>query len=137
MSMKLSPRMKFWGAIAVSLLVYYAMDSAIRDTPSWSDEPKGLGSEDEQMTGLVIGLFEEHVLALEVLGVLLTAAMIGAMVIARPLGQAPDKNNYRSDPEIANARANRAPEAATATAATGAAAATTAAAAATHMEEEE
>lgn len=39
-------------------------------------------------------LFGQYVLPLEILGVLLTAAMIGALVIARPLGQASDDSHY-------------------------------------------
>ncbi len=48
----------------------------------------------EDMDALVDALFDDHVLALEVLGILLTAALIGAMVIARPLGTVDDATNY-------------------------------------------
>jgi hypothetical protein len=48
----------------------------------------------EDFDTLADGLFSTNVIALEVLGVLLTAAMIGAMVIARPLEGRPDSENY-------------------------------------------
>lgn len=48
----------------------------------------------DDFTGLVDALFSDHVLALEVLGILLTAALIGAMVIARPLNTVDDATNY-------------------------------------------
>lgn len=47
-----------------------------------------------QTSTLVDLLFDTWSVPLEVLGLLLTAAMIGALVIARPLGQAPDASNY-------------------------------------------
>jgi len=55
------------------------------------------GGDANDMDALVTALFDEHVIALEVLGILLTAAMIGALVIARPLGVPEDSSNYGGD----------------------------------------
>ena len=81
--------------IVVSFAIYAVLDAAIggplgslagRTGPEgWDAEGRGLGTSDEQLDLLTVGLFDEQVFALEVLGVLLTAALIGAMVIARPL----------------------------------------------------
>jgi hypothetical protein len=76
---------------AISLAVLFVMVAAIRDTTPWREEGAGIPDE---LDGVVDGLFDPHVIAFEVLGILLTAAMIGALVIARPLGQAPDESHY-------------------------------------------
>ena len=52
-------------------------------TDAWQEAGDGTA---EDMDTLVQALFTDHVIALEVLGVLLTAAMIGALTIARPIG---------------------------------------------------
>src|SRR5688572_183399 len=78
-------------AAAISLATFAVMALSIQDTREWARDGKGLG---DQLTLTTDGLFDTHVIAFEVLGILLTAAMIGALVIARPLGQAPDEANY-------------------------------------------
>lgn len=78
-------------ALLIAGTIYAVMDAAVRDTQPWGEEGAG-GAEDFET--LADGLFDDHVLALEVLGILLTAAMIGAMVIARPLEGRPDTTNY-------------------------------------------
>lgn len=47
-----------------------------------------------ERASVVDTLFGPQVIAFEILGILLTAAMIGALVIARPLGVAPDESHY-------------------------------------------
>ncbi|HLF16282.1 MAG TPA: NADH-quinone oxidoreductase subunit J [Candidatus Thermoplasmatota archaeon] len=84
-------RTQLLGAFLVAAAIFWVMDSTIRETDAWDGAgeatPPGLDP-------IVFGLFDKHVIALEVLGVLLTAAMIGALVIARPLTGRPDRENY-------------------------------------------
>lgn len=71
---------------------------------SWNTEPwqtGGAGADD--LDALVTSIFtpEGHVFALETLGILLTAAMIGALVIARPMGSVDDDKHYaRVDQDV-------------------------------------
>lgn len=79
------------GAV-VAVIAFFAMSALlVLDVEAWNDA--GMESAND-MDALVDGIFTEHVLAFEVLGILLTAAMIGAMVIARPLGSTLDSENY-------------------------------------------
>ncbi len=91
--MNMSPRMRWILSIAVALAIYATIDATIRDTAPWQSTGAG-GS--ENLDAVVTGIFSDHVLAFEVLGVLLTAAMIGAMIIARPLGRPLDSDNYET-----------------------------------------
>lgn len=86
-------------AWVVPAIIFAVMAIAIQGTAPWAAEGAGLVAGAGQLEPITRGLFHEHVFALEVLGVLLTAAMIGALVIARPLGAAPDEDAYWSDPE--------------------------------------
>ncbi len=85
-------RWQVLGAAIVAAAIFAAMALSIRDTAPWQADGADGGAGD--LDALVTGLFDTHVIALEVLGILLTAAMIGALVIARPLGQAPDADHY-------------------------------------------
>lgn len=82
-------------AFAVAVAVFAVIGIAATGTEPWQAEPAG-GAED--MDALVKALFTDHVIALEVLGILLTAAMIGALVIARPLGAMDDARHYDPAP---------------------------------------
>lgn len=82
-----------WAAAFVALVIFAAMVLSIAGTDAWAQEGAQGG---EDFTTLVEGLFDTHVIALEVLGIVLTAAMIGAMVIARPLGVPEDSIHYRT-----------------------------------------
>lgn len=64
-------------------------------TAAWSDSATDASqtAANDQDT-LVTSLFGAQVVALEVLGVLLTAVMIGSLVIARPLTGVSDKQRY-------------------------------------------
>lgn len=81
-------------AAVLAIAIYAVIDSAVRDTAPWQEDPVGSAGYDAGLDGIVGDLFDKHVLAFEALGVLLTAAMIGALVISRPLGQVPDRRAY-------------------------------------------
>lgn len=87
--------MKAWNLFAFFLAVAILglLVAAVQSPAPWQEEGAG-GAED--FGTLAEGIFSEHVLALEVLGVLLTAAMIGAMVLARPLGLPTDQEMHYS-----------------------------------------
>lgn len=89
--MVLSQRAAVIGSLLVAVGIFGVMAQAIGATEAFQAD--GVG-EAEDFETLADGLFTTHVIAFEVLGVLLTAAMIGAMVIARPLGSPPDSDNY-------------------------------------------
>ncbi|HET6398550.1 MAG TPA: NADH-quinone oxidoreductase subunit J [Candidatus Thermoplasmatota archaeon] len=83
-------------AALAALALFGLMAMAVRDAEGWATSPdtSALGESPQQLDALVSLLFGDHVLAFEVLGVLLTAAMIGALVVARPLHVKPDEDNY-------------------------------------------
>jgi hypothetical protein len=91
-------------AFATALLLFAVLAGTFSGIEAWQDG--GAGSADD-LEGLVKALFEDHVVALEVLGILLTAAMIGALVIARPLLNPPDSAHYMtpSDDDVKAAQA--------------------------------
>ncbi len=72
-------------------LVFAIIALAVSQTVPWQEDNAG-GAED--FDDLAQSLFTDHVIALEVLGILLTAALIGALVIARPLGSVDDSSHY-------------------------------------------
>jgi hypothetical protein len=80
------------GAV-VALAIFAVMGLTIAATEPWqgSAEPT---SDANDLGAVVDSLFGPNVIAFEVLGVLLTAAMIGALVIARPLDAPADASNY-------------------------------------------
>lgn len=80
-----------WLAIGVFAVLLAAMLAAT-SVEQWQDDPIG-GAED--FDALAQDLFTDHVVALEALGILLTAAMIGALVIARPLVAGEDRDVYK------------------------------------------
>lgn len=82
-------RQKLLG-LAVAGPLFLLMAYAVSQSAPWFEE--GTGTED--IDAIVQDLFTDHVIALEVLGVLLTAAMIGALVIARPLVSGLDSDHY-------------------------------------------
>lgn len=78
-------------AALVAVVFFLVVALAAINTPGYDGDAVG-GAED--FGRLADGLFDTHVLAFLALGVLLTAALIGAMVIARPLGSTPDSVHY-------------------------------------------
>ena len=81
------------GTVLVLLLAPLLL-GAIGKTAGLDGKVEGLGDSDAQLDALVAAMFGPQVIALEVLGILLTAAMIGALVIARPVGQRSDTEHY-------------------------------------------
>ena len=79
----------------VSAVLFLVMALLVRSADPWhsgaSDEDVAAANDTQ---GLVDALFGEDVIGFEVLGILLTAAMIGALVIARPLDAVEDKDRY-------------------------------------------
>jgi hypothetical protein len=83
----------------VSLVIFVVMALLVRSATPWrsgaSDSPSA-----NNLDSLVGVLFGDDVIAFEVLGILLTAAMIGALVIARPMEAQSDESRYsRPTPE--------------------------------------
>ena len=80
--------------LAAALATAAVIALAALGTPGWRTEAPPMGGSEHQLDGLVQGLFRDHLLAFEMLGVLLTAAMVGALVVARPMNAAPDETRY-------------------------------------------
>jgi NADH:ubiquinone oxidoreductase subunit 6 (subunit J) len=78
---------------SIALLLFLLMALVIHATPDWRDNEAPAQSANDDQT-LVDTMFGNQVIALEVLGILLTAAMIGALVIARPMDAEPDESHY-------------------------------------------
>lgn len=85
--------MLFGGAVAIVLFGLMAL--TIMGTEPWQEKGNAanVAAANEQAT-VVEALFGPQVIAFEVLGILLTAAMIGALVIARPLDAQADETHY-------------------------------------------
>ena len=83
-----------FGAV-VALAIFAVMGFTVSKTQPW--QAPGSASAQQQANdvgGLTDSLFGRMVVPLEVLGVLLTAAMIGALVIARPMDAPTDASRY-------------------------------------------
>ncbi len=92
---KLPSRDRTWArrvGIAVPIVLFSALAAAVLAAEPWTADPVG-GAED--IDAIATDLFRDHLVAFEVLGILLTAAMIGALVIARPLVSGLDSDVYR------------------------------------------
>jgi len=72
---------------AVAGIIFLLMAMSIQEATPWNRAPIGNA---ESVPGITEGAFTTHLMAFEVLGVLLTAAMVGALVIARPFHQSVD-----------------------------------------------
>ena len=80
---------------AVALVLFALMGLAITNTDPWSGEgTQGNVTAANDQATVVDTLFGPQVVAFEVLGILLTAAMIGALVIARPIDAVEDESHY-------------------------------------------
>lgn len=94
MSLTRLPRRVHVGiAVVVALTFFAVMAAGVQSTDAWGQEPAP-ETDAYDFASLADALFSDHLLAFEVLGILLTAAMIGAMVIARPLVGRPDSEHY-------------------------------------------
>lgn len=93
--MKARTRTVLIGAV-VSLALFATMALIVRGTGPWqgdtSTEADSAKANDVQ--AVVDSLFGPNVIGFEVLGILLTAIMIGALVIARPLDAQSDSERY-------------------------------------------
>lgn len=99
---------------AVALVLFALMGLTIADVDAWRGEgtADNVTAANDQAT-IVDNLFGSEVLAFEVLGILLTAAMIGALVIARPLDAEPDEAHYTHPTPQQVAESDRASDPAT------------------------
>lgn len=77
----------------VSLVIFAVMALLVRGVAPWQGSPDGTGPANDTQA-LVDTLFGPDVIGFEVLGILLTAAMIGALVIARPMEALADEERY-------------------------------------------
>lgn len=94
---------------AVALVLFALMGLAITSTDAWEGEgtQENVTKANDQAT-LVDTMFGPQVVAFEVLGILLTAAMIGALVIARPIDAVEDESNYSHPTEAQVAESDHA-----------------------------
>jgi NADH-quinone oxidoreductase subunit J len=82
---------------AIAVLLAGLMASIVQATAPWkATASDATVASANDLTTLVDAMFGRQLIALEVLGVLLTAVMIGALVIARPLGVVPDEAHYQN-----------------------------------------
>ncbi len=89
----------------MALAILAVLLLGIRGTPAWSGAtatPESTESANN-MDNLVDALFGPQVIPFEVLGVLLTAVMIGALVIARPLTVTGNEESSLVHPNLAPA----------------------------------
>ena len=104
--MKARTKTLLLGALAASVL-FLVMLLHIQDTAPWQAKNATNATTDaNDLTGLTDSLFGPNVIAFEVLGVLLTAAMIGALVIARPLDAPTDESRYSHPTDAQKAQAD-------------------------------
>ncbi len=100
--MNRNQRLVFGGATA--FLLFAVMAFAVASTEAWQTGNEGT----EDIDALVESLFTTNLVAFEVLGVLLTGAMIGALVIARPLATPKDPYARVGDDKLAESQATAA-----------------------------
>lgn len=102
----------------VSLVLFLAMGLITLNADPWQARSDGASTDGQpagnatatdanELSGLTDSLFGPDVIAFEVLGVLLTAAMIGALVIARPLDAVEDKDRYSHPTEAQREETDR------------------------------
>lgn len=91
----------------VSLVLFTVMGLLVSTTDPWQSGAAGNATTDANDLANVTGsLFGPNVIAFEVLGILLTAAMIGALVIARPLDAPSDESRYSHPTDAQKAQAD-------------------------------
>jgi hypothetical protein len=92
-------------AALIAVLLFTVLALAIRATPAWVQQP-GTPNDVGTMTDALFGPF---VIPFEVLGILLTAVMIGALVTARPLTVHGDEETSLVHPNLTPADVPAAP----------------------------
>lgn len=107
-------RMTLLFGAAVSLVLFALMALTIRGTAPWAGEASdaSIDAANDQ-SAMVDALLDGQVVPFEVLGILLTAAMIGALVIARPLDAEADESHYSHPTKQQVAESDRASDVAT------------------------
>lgn len=102
-------RMTLLFGATVSLVLFVLMALTIRGTAPWNDEgtQQSVDAANDQ-SAMVDALLDGQVVPFEVLGILLTAAMIGALVIARPLDAVEDGSHYSHPTEAQVAESDHA-----------------------------
>ncbi|MEA3190232.1 MAG: NADH-quinone oxidoreductase subunit [Thermoplasmata archaeon] len=89
-----------WGRIvggAVAAALFGLMVGVTMAVAPWAGSAtEATQAAANDIDGIVAVMFGPQVIALEVLGILLTAVMIGALVIARPMGVVADESHYQS-----------------------------------------
>ena len=81
---------------AVSLTLFGVMAFIVAGTEPWQQDTgnETASAQANDVQGVVDSLFGPNVIGFEILGILLTAIMIGALVIARPLDAQSDSERY-------------------------------------------
>jgi hypothetical protein len=81
---------------AVSIVLFAVMALIVADTAPWQGDNgnETASAQANDVQAVVDSLFGPNVIGFEILGVLLTAIMIGALVIARPLDAPSDEERY-------------------------------------------
>ena len=88
-------RMTILVGAVVAVAIFAVMGITVSKTQPWAESASPAAQEKANDTGgIVDALFGRLVVPFEVLGVLLTAAMIGALVIARPMEAMQDADRY-------------------------------------------
>ena len=90
---------------ATAVVLFAFMGYIVSTTDPWQGSEAADGDAND-LTGVTDSLFGPNVIAFEVLGILLTAAMIGALVIARPLEAQDDETRYSHPTEEQKAQAD-------------------------------
>ena len=104
----MSPRRKTMLIGAGTAVVLFAfMGYIVSTTDPWQSGAAANSTTDaNDLAGVTGSLFGPNVIAFEVLGILLTAAMIGALVIARPLDAPSDESRYSHPTDEQKAQAD-------------------------------
>ncbi|HJQ93484.1 MAG TPA: NADH-quinone oxidoreductase subunit J [Candidatus Thermoplasmatota archaeon] len=81
---------------AVAIALFAVMAFIVAGTEPWQGDSgnETASAQANDVQGMVDSLFGANVIGFEVLGILLTAIMIGALVIARPLDARSDAERY-------------------------------------------
>lgn len=88
-------RMTFFLGAVVAVAIFATMGLTVSKTQPWQQPGNATAQQQANDTdGLVGALFGPFVVPFEILGILLTAAMIGALVIARPMDAMQDSERY-------------------------------------------
>lgn len=103
---------RLFGTLVAALLFGLLMSLVAQAAGAWAPAHADGTAVANDVGAVVDALFGAQVIPFEVLGVLLTAVLIGALVIARPLGVPPDSDRYTvAAPDVAEQSASAPPQA--------------------------